>query len=243
MIRSAASTVMWVGRVTVFFVGLAVVLALLFGVATAALGTTGGTFILGKANNTAESPTGLVSTLVDASKSALIVTNTSGGPALDLRVGNPNADPPIAPNDVAPMKVNSNKVVAKLNADKIDGQNSTAFLRVGAKAADSEELDGQDSAAFFTGDTYSVFGPPTDNSTAENTSTEAYCDAGDTVLSGGYTGLNTNEGIVISTRPESAGTGEEGWTVLWKNASPSLNADGQAIALCGDFLPAHIPTF
>lgn len=134
-------------------------------------------------------------------------------------------------------------MVAKLNADKIDGQNSTAFLRVGAKAADSEELDGQDSAAFFTGDTYSVFGPPTDNSTAENTSTEAYCDAGDTVLSGGYTGLNTNEGIVISTRPESAGTGEEGWTVLWKNASPSLNADGQAIALCGDFLPAHIPTF
>lgn len=104
MIRSAASTVMWVGRVTVFFVGLAVVLALLFGVATAALGTTGGTFILGKANNTAESPTGLVSTLVDASKSALIVTNTSGGPALDLRVGNPNADPPIAPNDVAPMR-------------------------------------------------------------------------------------------------------------------------------------------
>ena len=40
MVRSAASKVMWVGRATVFVVGLAVIMALLFGVATMALGPT-----------------------------------------------------------------------------------------------------------------------------------------------------------------------------------------------------------
>jgi hypothetical protein len=38
MIRSVVGKVMWVGRATVFLVGLAVTLALVFGVATAALG-------------------------------------------------------------------------------------------------------------------------------------------------------------------------------------------------------------
>jgi hypothetical protein len=121
MLRSAASKVMWVGRATVFLVGLAVILALVFGLASVALGTTGQNFILGKANNTAETPTGLVSTLSDAAKSALIVTNKSGGSALDLRVG--NATTPA--NTVAPMRVNSQKVVTHLNADKLDGQNAS----------------------------------------------------------------------------------------------------------------------
>jgi hypothetical protein len=46
VIRSAASKVMWVGRATVFMVGLAVILALVLGVATTALGATEGNFIL-----------------------------------------------------------------------------------------------------------------------------------------------------------------------------------------------------
>jgi hypothetical protein len=121
MLRSAASKVMWVGRATVFLVGLAVILALVLGLASVALGTTGQNFILGKANNTAETPTGLVSTLADAAKSALIVTNKSGGSALDLRVG--NATTPA--NTVAPMRVNSQKVVTRLNADKLDGKNAS----------------------------------------------------------------------------------------------------------------------
>ncbi len=41
--RNMASKVMWVGRATVFLVGLAVILALVFGVATMALGATGAT--------------------------------------------------------------------------------------------------------------------------------------------------------------------------------------------------------
>jgi hypothetical protein len=142
MIRSAVGKVMWVGRATVFLIGLAVILALVVGVATAALGATGGNFILGKANNTASTPTGLISTLADAAKSALIVQNKSGGPALDLRVGNAS----VPANDVAPMKVNSQKVVANLNADRLDGKSDTDFYASGSKVADSSHADQADSA-------------------------------------------------------------------------------------------------
>jgi hypothetical protein len=41
MLKSAAGKVMWLGRATVFLVSLAVILALVFGVATTALAGTG----------------------------------------------------------------------------------------------------------------------------------------------------------------------------------------------------------
>ena len=50
MLRSTASKVMWMGRTTVFLVGLAVILALIFGVATTAMGANGNPFLLGKKN-------------------------------------------------------------------------------------------------------------------------------------------------------------------------------------------------
>jgi hypothetical protein len=50
MIGSMVSKVMWVGRATVFVVGLAVIVALLFGVATTALGANGDFFKLGRSN-------------------------------------------------------------------------------------------------------------------------------------------------------------------------------------------------
>jgi hypothetical protein len=81
MVKSKVKKVVWVGRATVFMVGLTLILALVLGVATTALGATGGNFILGKANNTSSMLTGLVSTLADAAKSALTVENKSGGPA------------------------------------------------------------------------------------------------------------------------------------------------------------------
>jgi len=85
MVGNAASKVMWVGRTTVFLVGLAVILALVFGVASTALGANGGGFILGKAANTATKVTGLIGKV--ATGSALVVKNPSGGSALDLRGG------------------------------------------------------------------------------------------------------------------------------------------------------------
>ncbi len=50
MSRNVASKVMWVGRATVFLGGLSVVLALVLGVATTALGANGDFFKVGKTN-------------------------------------------------------------------------------------------------------------------------------------------------------------------------------------------------
>jgi hypothetical protein len=145
MIRSAASKVMWVGRATVFLVGLSVILAVVLGVATAAVGATNGNFILGRSNQ-AETPTSLISTLTDAAKSALIVNNKSGGAALDLRVDPDTTDPAL--KDVAPMKVNSQAKVANLNSDELDGKSEEDFYAAGTKVADSDRLDNYDSRNF-----------------------------------------------------------------------------------------------
>jgi hypothetical protein len=91
MLRSAAGKVMWVGRATVFLVGLAVILALLFGVASTALGANGKPFLLGRTN-------------VETAVSTLI--KRGPGPALRFVV---------APGQ-PPMAVNSSGQVANLNA-------------------------------------------------------------------------------------------------------------------------------
>jgi hypothetical protein len=113
-VRTMVSKVIKVGRATVFLVGLAVILSLVLGVATTALGATGGNFILGKGNATT-TPTVLAGTLSKAAQSALVVVNRSPGSALDLRVTNTNSPP---------MKVNSSAKVGNLNADMVDGLSS-----------------------------------------------------------------------------------------------------------------------
>ena len=144
MIRSAAGKVMWVGRATVFLVGLAVILALVFGVAATAMGANGKPFILGKASNAATKVTGLVGRV--AAGEALVVKNPSGGSALGLSVGDPLADP--ASKTVAPMKVDSQAKVGNLNADQLDGKDSTDFLGKTEKAADADMLDGRNPSDF-----------------------------------------------------------------------------------------------
>src|SRR5215218_575573 len=98
MLKSATSKVMWVGKATVFVVGLAVILALVLGVATAAFGANGDVFKVGRSNFA----------------SAVSVLDKSGaGPALRLLV-----------DSGAPMAVNSSTKVASLNADKVDGKDA-----------------------------------------------------------------------------------------------------------------------
>lgn len=103
MLRSAASKVMWVGRATVFLVGLAVVLALVFGVATTAMGANGDFFKVGKSN---------------LASAVSVLTKRGAGPALDLRVGSG-----------PPMQVNSQTKVANLNADELDDKDSSEIGR------------------------------------------------------------------------------------------------------------------
>jgi hypothetical protein len=149
MVRSLVSKVMWVGRATVFLVGLAVILALLFGAATTALAHSNvdnKLFHLGHSNS-ATTPTSLVSTLADAAKSALIVQNKSGGPALDLKVTDLDTTNP-ALKDVAPMKVDSQAKVTNLNADELDGLDSSQLaaantVKVGHLRLTQPATDGQ----------------------------------------------------------------------------------------------------
>jgi hypothetical protein len=84
---------------------------------------TGGNFILGQAN-TASSTTSLTRTGANTAK-GLQVTNTStgaGATALGLSVASGHA----------PFTVNSGTKVTNLNADKLDGINSTGFLSSGS---------------------------------------------------------------------------------------------------------------
>ena len=142
MLRKAASKVVWVGRATVFLVGLAMILALLFGMASTAFGANGGNFILGSLNNTATAITKLTGTV--GGGPTLRVSNPSttiGSTALDLQVA----------TGKAPMKVNSPTKVTNLNADKLDGKEESAFLGKTETAANADTLDGHDSTEFLQG--------------------------------------------------------------------------------------------
>ena len=101
MLMSAVHKVMWLGRATVFVVGLSVILALVFGVGATAFGADGDFLTLGRSNNA-----GSVTTL----------SRTGDGPALRLNVGRG-----------APFAVDSGVKVDRLNADRLDGVDSTAL--------------------------------------------------------------------------------------------------------------------
>ncbi len=114
MFRSVAAKVAWVGRTAAMVFGLALVLGLVFGVASVALGANGGNFILGKKNVA----TALTRLTGNVNGAAMQITNNNAGAndtALDLSV---------QPGE-APMKVNSGTKVANLNADTLDGVDST----------------------------------------------------------------------------------------------------------------------
>ncbi len=136
MVRDALGKVMWVGRATVFCVGLAVILALVIGTASVALAAVpGDPFKLGQVNSINR-----LSTLVGNTTGPMLrVQNKGAGSAADLRV---QAGKP-------PMTVNSTGRVPRLNADMVDGKHAGAFLPKGSKAADAELLDGKDSTAFL----------------------------------------------------------------------------------------------
>jgi hypothetical protein len=129
MTRIVFAKVMWVGRATVFCVGLAVILAVALGAATTALAAVpGDPFKLGKVNRLDE-----ISILVGSNSGALLRVNNEGsGPSLDLRVE----------EGEAPVKVDSDTRVANFNADKLDGQSADQLVRVASVTGDSPLADG-----------------------------------------------------------------------------------------------------
>ena len=103
-----------------------------------AFAATGGNFILGKSNS-ASSTTGLSAGV--GGGPAFKVTNTGAGTAANFT----------APSGQPPLKVSNAVKVPSLNADLLDGKDSTTFLGAGAKAADADKLDGKDSSAYLDG--------------------------------------------------------------------------------------------
>ena len=214
MLRSAASKAMWVGRTAAAVFGLALVLALVLGVATMALAAVpGDPFKLGQANRINDA----VTTLIGSRSGAIMAidndSTANNARALDLRV-EPNS---------APMAVNSDRRVTNLNADQLDNLDSSALMRASTYKAES----------FVT-----------DNSTDSpnnTTSVLVKCDPGDKVLSGGYSGLEPNEGTVtqeIPTETTDTQGNKEAWKVLWQNGTES-ESGVLVIALCADFPPTH----
>jgi hypothetical protein len=117
----------------------AAAIALVFGCATALAGSgVGGVFNLGQINTV-----NATSTLSgETTAPQLTVKNTStntSATALNLSVAAGRT----------PFRVNSTVKVANLNADLLDGRDSTYFLAKTAKAADADKLDGLDSTGFW----------------------------------------------------------------------------------------------
>lgn len=113
MLKSILKKVAWVGRATVFMVGLTVVLAVVLGVATTALAATGGNFLLGKANTAVSYLTANV-----AGPALRIINNSTASTATALNLSVASGRPPLTVNPSAGKATN-------LNADKVDGESFT----------------------------------------------------------------------------------------------------------------------
>jgi hypothetical protein len=128
--RNAASKVLWAGRAASAVVGLAVMLALVLGVASAAFAGNLDPLKLGTAKNVATKATALVGKA--ATGSAFVVNNPSGGSALGLQVS----------AGQAPLTVNAEAGTAtNLSADELDGKSAEDFYAQGSKVADSSHAD------------------------------------------------------------------------------------------------------
>ena len=231
MIKIVFSKVMWVGRATVFTVGLAVTLALMLGIATVALAAVpGDPFKLGRINTI-----NTISTLVGSASSPMLrIDNNGSGVALDLQV-----EP-----GKAPMKVNSGTKVANLNSDTVDGYDSFDFYQFGEKvndsahadyadsageaqtaqmATDSEQLDGKNSTDFLSSSIYRRQAGRTGTVGTVNYLI-ARCDPGDLPLSAGYwtTEDETTDTIYVFSRGDDAAGGSQGsWDFRWRDRAPA----------------------
>ena len=200
MLGSAVKKVAWMARATTTVVGLAIMLALVLGVATTALAGTGvgAPFDLGK-TNTVNQISRLVGSVAGPS---LQIDNNSAeasATALDLKV-----EP-----GKAPMSVNSDGRVANLNADKLDGQEASAFMPA---------------------ETYRVDKPITVDVVF---STAVLCDTGDLAISSAW--ANKDAGTEIVTAAPSIAN--PGAMIFLINSDAPLLDDMTLMAVCADLPP------
>ena len=175
--RAVTRTVLLIGRVTVFSVGLLVTLGLVLGLASAALAGTGvgATFNLGRINAVDR-----ISQLVGSTNKAMLrVDNNSAGTdatALDLKVEPGHA----------PLTVDSSTQVDNLNADLVDGRSASSFV-----ANSTYRLgQGQERTGAVLGDGSKVLSQS--------------CLAGDRLLSGGPASVNASSDVLDSFALDTA---------------------------------------
>ena len=157
--KKVLSRILWLGRGTATTMGVAVMLAVALGVGTTALAAVpGDPFKLGRTNTIDH-----MSVLVGSASGALLkVDNNGSGPALDLKVE----------EGEVPMTVDSTIKVDDLNADKVDGKGSTAFVPT---------------------QTYEVRDSRQGQGGGQLEDRIANCDQGDIILNGGFaTGVEDN---------------------------------------------------
>lgn len=209
------SEAMKLGRATVFAVGLAVILSMVLGVATSALAAMpGDPFRLGRINSIDR-----LSTLVGTTANAMLrVDNDGTGPALSLQAGAGN--PPVVVNAAAGTATN-------LDADELDGQDSTDFLpaEIYEKSASQTIPVGSSSG------------------------TTATCDSGDIAVSGSYAITQTGASLEVTSErrvddrfdEEMGQTNPSGWHVIAENPDTSAEGTITVYVNCADRAPLHSP--
>jgi hypothetical protein len=136
MLRSMASKVAWVGKTASMVFGLALVVALILGVASVALSATGGNFILGKANE-ATTVSKLTASIAGPALTLVNQSTDAAATALNINVA----------SGKAPLRVNAAAGTAtNLSADELDGKDFSDFYAQGSKVADSANADQADQA-------------------------------------------------------------------------------------------------
>jgi hypothetical protein len=170
MVKTIFSGAWQLGRATALALGVAVMLALVVGVASTAFGANGDNWKLGK-SNFATKITALGGNLGVNGPLVRLVNNNAGtdDTALDLQVQ----------TGEAPMTVNSSTRVNSLNADQVDGKSASQFVANSIYKRESAIAAGTDK-----GDGTFVL--------------DQACDAGDVLLSGGPANVNGSSTMVES---------------------------------------------
>ncbi len=204
--RGAASKVMWVGRATVFMVGLSVTLALVFGVASAALAGNLDPLKIGSLKNVATKTTQLVGKV--ATGSAFVVKNPSGGSALDLQV---NAGQ-------APMSVNADAGTAtNLSADKLDGKDSADFAPT-AHTHDDRYYTKTESDGRYLGRTLQVRTTDVTTPANSNGGATASCQTGEQATGGGVELRSGNSKTIFYFQPGGIPAISNGQPTGWRSS-------------------------
>ena len=168
-------------------------LALLVSLSGWGYAATGGALVLGKPN-AAKGSTRLSSSAAHGPTLALKNTGGQAAATFSVRSG------------VAPFAVASAARVANLNADRLDGTDSTGFYAAGSKVADADRLDGSDGSAFQK---------RVSKSCASGSSIRAVKSDGSVVCEAGPTGVITGWEIVRGA-------------VVTLNGSPGAFANSEA---------------